>query len=127
MSACPSTSESNTIQFPSGHQRGEPAPGPLKLVSCRGPSPFRPATQISLDPDRLDANVICDPSGEKSGTASVSVNVVSLAGAGRDGSVPADHILPPPEWRENTRCLPSGETAGNEIPSPSEAKTTGFE
>jgi hypothetical protein len=52
------------MRLPSAIHRGVPVNGPPKLVTFNGDLPWSSATQISLDPERLDRNAIRFPSGE---------------------------------------------------------------
>jgi hypothetical protein len=50
MPARPPTVESKAMDVPSGDQRGEPAPGPPKEVTCRTSWPLLSVVQISSKP-----------------------------------------------------------------------------
>src|SRR5437667_176678 len=63
----PTGSRTTYNQLPSGDHRGEPTSGPRKKVNWRGFSSL-PQTQISKLPERLEANAMVDPSGEKLGS-----------------------------------------------------------
>src|SRR5713101_3495594 len=85
----PPTSESNTMRSPSGDQRGVPENASSE-VNCTVFEPSLSHTQISLFPSRLerpDEKAILLPSGEKSGSCSVRVEVIKGAalGAGARG------------------------------------------
>src|SRR4051812_26789085 len=83
MSGRPAAPESNARDLLSGDQRGVLGrEGPLKLVICMQCWPSLPQVQISLDPDRLDANAIRLPSGEYCARRSHAEESVSLRGGG---------------------------------------------
>src|SRR3954463_12670317 len=83
MSGLPAAPESNASDLPSGDQRGVPErEGPLKLVTCMQCWPSLAQVQISLDPDRLDANAIRLPSGEYCARSSHAEESVSFRGGG---------------------------------------------
>ena len=60
---------------------GEPVTGPPKLVICRGFDPSILATQISVDPVRMDSKTMRDPSGEIRAPEFLSAGPLTLAGA----------------------------------------------
>src|SRR6266478_1152232 len=85
----PSARESKAIRRPSGDHAGDPVTGPPKLVNCRGFVPSALATQISVDPVRMDSKTIRDPSGEILAPELLSLAAPTLCGRGDPPGVPS--------------------------------------